>query len=97
MDDPDLMRELLMALVEDTSQQLSQMETAVAERNGERCKRLAHYSKGACANVGARSAAAIFERMERLAASGDFARCALSLEALASTLERLKTEVSTFQ
>ena len=97
MDDPDLMRELLMALVEDTSRQLTQMETAVAERNGDRCKRLAHYSKGACANVGACSAAAICEQMERLAASGDFARCALSLEALANTIDRLKTEASTFQ
>jgi HPt (histidine-containing phosphotransfer) domain-containing protein len=54
--------------------------------------RLAHYSKGACANVGAQAAAATLLNIERRAAAGDFSGCTASLANLASEVERLRAE-----
>ena len=71
LDDPDLMKEILEALVEDTSLQLGKLERAVLEADTSRCARLAHYCKGACANVGARRAAAAMLHVERRALAGD--------------------------
>ena len=93
LEDPDVMREVLSALLEDTAGQLSLMGAAIREQDSDRCKRLAHYSKGACANVGANAAAAVLRSMEEQAVSGDFHSCALSLGALGSELERLRGEV----
>ena len=53
---------------------------------------LAHYSKGACANVGAKSAAAVLENIERTAARCDFDGCGASLAKLAQAIDRLREE-----
>jgi HPt (histidine-containing phosphotransfer) domain-containing protein len=94
MDDAELMRELLAALLEDTSNQFGLIESAIQERDSNRCKRLAHYSKGACANVGAAAAAAKFQEMERQAANGEFDQCSRSLAILAEELVRLRDEAA---
>ena len=52
--------------------------------------RLAHYSKGACANVGAAGAAAILRRIEQDAAASDFGGCGASLRHLAGEIDRLR-------
>lgn len=92
LEDEELMREVLYALIEDTSQQLAQLDSAIRAQDPERCKRLAHYCKGACANVGANAAAEVLGRMEQEALSRDFPQCAQSLTALEAELERLKAE-----
>jgi HPt (histidine-containing phosphotransfer) domain-containing protein len=92
LEDEELMREILSALIEDTSQQLVLLDSAIQAQDPERCKRLAHYCKGACANVGANAAAAVLRRMEHEALAQDFGRCAESLAALTEELERLKDE-----
>jgi histidine phosphotransfer protein HptB len=92
MDDAELMRELLAALLEDTSNQFGLIESAIKEKDSNRCKRLAHYSKGACANVGAVAVAARFRDMERHAAEGEFDKCSLSLAMLGEELIRLRDE-----
>ena len=92
LEDEELMREVLAALIEDTSRQLAPLDTAIRDQDPERCKRLAHYCKGACANVGANAAAAVLRRLEHEALSRDFESCAASLFALGSELERLKLE-----
>ena len=74
LDDPDLMKEILEALVEDTSLQLGRLEQAVREADTSQCARLAHYCKGACANVGARRAAAAMLHVERRALAGRYRR-----------------------
>ncbi len=94
MDDEELMREILTALLEDTTQQLVSLEQAVREGDSNRAMRLAHSSKGACANVGAAAAAAVFQKIERTAAAGNTAACEPSLTALAVELEKLKHEVA---
>jgi HPt (histidine-containing phosphotransfer) domain-containing protein len=93
LDDDELMREVLATLIEDTSHQIELLDSAIREQNPETCKRLAHYSKGACASVGANAAAAVLMRMELEAGTREFDRCATSLAALGAELDRLRVEV----
>jgi len=93
MGDEELMREVLAALWSDTLAQAAKLGDAVRDGNAEQCMRLAHYSKGACANVGANAAAEIFRRIETDARSRDFHRCAEGLAALSGAMARLEEEV----
>jgi HPt (histidine-containing phosphotransfer) domain-containing protein len=95
LEDEEMMREILAALIADTSQQLALLDAAIRDQDTERCKRLAHYCKGACANVGANAAAAVLRRIEKEALSRDFNQCAESLAALGTELERLKAVAQT--
>ena len=90
LDDQDLMREILAALIDDTSQQMPLLESAVRAEDAQKCMQLAHYSKGACASVGANAAAAVLKRIEREAASHEFPECRLSLANLATEIDRLR-------
>lgn len=92
LDDEELMREVLTALIEDTSKHLDLLDSAIRAHDQERCKRLAHYCKGACANVGANAAAAVLRRIELDANSQDFDDCAESLSALHDEMFRLRVE-----
>lgn len=92
LDDDELMGQILTALIDDTAQQIPLLEVAIRERDAPKCARLAHYSKGACANVGANAAAAVLEAMERQAASGSVAECSVQLARLASEVERLRQQ-----
>lgn len=92
LDDGDLMREILAALIDDTSRQMQLLQTAIREEDSHRCMRLAHYSKGACANVGANAAAAVLQQIERNAANGAFHACGISLATLAQEIDRLRSE-----
>ena len=94
MDDPDLMREVLSILVEDTSQQLGHLRNAMEAKDAERCARLAHYCKGACANVGAKAAAEAFLTLERSAKQAQYETFAESLAALGLRMEELRVEVA---
>jgi HPt (histidine-containing phosphotransfer) domain-containing protein len=96
MDDEDLMREVLSVLWEDTLAQVPKLEVAVRNRNVEQCVRLAHYSKGACANVGASAAARVFRRIEQDARAAEFGRCEESLAALNAALTALQAEIAAF-
>jgi len=94
LDDPTLMKEILQALVEDTSLQLARLARAVLEEDTSQCARLAHYCKGACANVGARRAAAAMLHVERRALAGDVQACAESLAGLSRELDLLRGEAA---
>jgi HPt (histidine-containing phosphotransfer) domain-containing protein len=91
MDDEDLMREIVSALIDDTSKQIPLLEVAIREGDPVKCARLAHYSKGACANVGAESAADLLRHIEQRAHGGDFQECSVSLAALAYEIGRLRS------
>jgi HPt (histidine-containing phosphotransfer) domain-containing protein len=97
MDDEDLMREVLSVLWDDTSAQIPKLEAAVRNHDQEQCVRLAHYSKGACANVGASAAAWVFRRIEQDAREAEFSRCEDSLAALGTALVELQAEIATFR
>src|SRR5579862_9288204 len=94
MDDEELMREILTVLVNDTSANIPRLESAVRESDSSLCVQLAHYCKGACSNVGANAAAAVFRDIERQARDLEFQRCTASLAALATEMDRLRAEVS---
>jgi HPt (histidine-containing phosphotransfer) domain-containing protein len=96
LDDDELMREVLAALLDDTSKQVDQIDHAIRNRDPQKTMRLAHYCKGACANVGANAAAAVLKRLEQEAASHSFADCAVSLCNLSRELERLRLEAVQF-
>ena len=86
------MREVIEALIDDTARQLPLLQAAIRAEDAAGAMRLAHYSKGACANVGAQAAAATLLNIERRAAAGDFSGCTASLANLASEVERLRAE-----
>jgi HPt (histidine-containing phosphotransfer) domain-containing protein len=94
LEDDDLMREVLSALIDDTSQQLALLDGAIRQQDGQSCMRLAHYSKGACANVGANRAAATLKRLEQDAARSAFDDCTASLQFLVEELDRLRHEAA---
>jgi HPt (histidine-containing phosphotransfer) domain-containing protein len=94
LDDDELMREVLTALLDDTSKQLALMDLAIRDQDPQKTMRLAHYCKGACANVGANRVAAVLKRMEQEAANHSFADCAVSLSNLTLELERLRVEAA---
>jgi HPt (histidine-containing phosphotransfer) domain-containing protein len=97
MDDEDLMRQVLWALVDDTARQVELLEIAIREGNSQKCIRLAHYSKGACASIGANRAAGIFKQIETNAAEGQFHECGESLAGLARELDQLRSAAQTLQ
>jgi HPt (histidine-containing phosphotransfer) domain-containing protein len=92
LDDDELMRDILDALIDDTSRQMKLLEIAIAAGDQQSCARLCHYSKGACANVGATTAADILRDMEFTARHADFEKCRASLTALAGEVEKLRVE-----
>lgn len=92
LDDDELMRDVLTALIDDTSRQLSLLDTAIRQQDSQRCMRLAHYSKGACANVGANRAAATLKQLELDAARSAFEDCSAGLKALIEELDHLRHE-----
>jgi HPt (histidine-containing phosphotransfer) domain-containing protein len=94
LDDEDLMREILDSLIDDTSHQLRLLRQSIDACDRDRTRRLAHYSKGACANVGAKAAAFLLQRMEQEAIQGNFVACDNSLTALATQLDRLRDEAT---
>jgi len=92
LDDEELMREIVAALIEDTVRQLPLLDEAIHAGDGPRAARLAHYSKGACANVGAQAAAAVLKNIEKKAAENRFDECSASLGVLVLEVDRLRTE-----
>ena len=92
LDDDELMREVLTVLIDDTSRQMQLLKAAIEGQDATRCMRLAHYSKGACANVGAAAAAEILKDIERQAASHAFSACDAALGRLAQEVELLRSE-----
>jgi HPt (histidine-containing phosphotransfer) domain-containing protein len=91
-DDEALMREILAALIDDTRRQMLLLDAAIREEDATRCMRLAHYSKGACANVGARSAATLLKEIENNAAKRQFPECQAALSRLGEEVDLLRSE-----
>jgi HPt (histidine-containing phosphotransfer) domain-containing protein len=95
LDDEGLIREVLTALLDDTSKQIALLDHAIRDRDPQKTMRLAHYCKGACANIGANAVATVLQRLEQQAARQSFTDCAASLESLTRELERLRLEAVT--
>jgi HPt (histidine-containing phosphotransfer) domain-containing protein len=94
LDDDALMREILAALVDDTKRQMVLLDAAIREQDATRCMHLAHYSKGACANVGASGAAAILKEIESKAAERNFPECVAALVRLGREVDLIDSEAA---
>jgi len=94
MEDQELMRELASALIDDATQQIPVLQQAIEQADGSGCARLAHYVKGACANVGAVSMATLLKEMECSAKAGDFNACRTSLAHLTAELQKFASETA---
>ena len=92
LEDEDLMRQILAALIEDTDRQIPLLEMAIRGLDARQCARLAHYCKGACASVGAKRVAGVLENIERHATAGSFEECGTQLVVLAEEVDRLRAE-----
>ena len=95
LEDPELMREVLVALIDDTGRNLESLDRAVQQADARETIRLAHYSKGACANVGALSTAGLLQSIERTARDGDFGACGLFMRSLRDEFGKLQAEAAT--
>ena len=95
MEDSELMKELVTALIDDVAQHIPAIQDAIECSDGSICARLAHYVKGACANVGAVSMAARLQQMELSAKSQDFAACSSSLAQLRQELQKFSSQAAT--
>ena len=94
LDDEELMREILAAMVDDTANQMVLLDQAIRDHDPQRTMRLAHYSKGACANIGANALAALLRRLELDAAAGRFDDCAASYQTLTREVERFRAHAA---
>jgi HPt (histidine-containing phosphotransfer) domain-containing protein len=94
MEDTELMRDLAASLITDAAAQIPALQQAVEQADGAKCARLAHYVKGACANVGAASLAALMKSIERSAQANDFAACRMSLGGMSAELEKFSSEAA---
>jgi len=94
MDDAELMQDILATLISDTGRQLLALEHAVESADAKETARLAHYSKGACANVGATSTARILLEIEKKAKEGDLEACGASLASLQREFQKLQAEAA---
>jgi HPt (histidine-containing phosphotransfer) domain-containing protein len=94
LNDETLMREVVRALVSDTSHKIEELHRAVERDDVSACVRVAHSAHGACGNVGAASLAALFYTVEQHAIQGDLDTCRSSLENLQTELEKLRSEAS---
>ena len=94
LDDDELMREVLTTLLDDTSKQIALLDGAIRDQDQQKTMRLAHYCKGACANIGANAAATVLKRMEDQAARQSYTDCAASLCNLMQELDRLRVEAN---
>ncbi len=96
MEDEELMGEVILALLDDTSKQIDLIDSAIRERDPQKTMRLAHYCKGACANVGANAVAAVLKRLEQEASRQAFQDCSASLRNLDFELQRLRSAAGDF-
>jgi HPt (histidine-containing phosphotransfer) domain-containing protein len=93
--DPELMRDIVSALVEDTEKHVALLARAAAAADARECVRLAHYAKGACANLGAESLANLLRGIEQTAGRGDFDLCEPAVQAITGELQHLREFAAT--
>jgi len=92
LDNRELMREILWALIEDATRQAGLVECSIRDGDGQRSVKQTRNAARACSNVRANAAAAALSTINHSAASGQFEACRVSLEGLRREIERLKEE-----
>lgn len=88
--DRDLMAEVLRLFIDDSARLFREMHTAVARRNAEAIRQVAHALKGSIANLSSGSARELAAELEQLGKRGE-------LEGAAELVERLEHELTLLQ
>jgi HPt (histidine-containing phosphotransfer) domain-containing protein len=88
--DRQLMREIVWALIDDTSRHAALLESAIRLEERERIVRIARAAAWACSNVGANAAAAALRAVEQHGHNAGFDECGVALAKLCSEIERLR-------
>lgn len=92
LDDEELMKEIVAALVDDAASQIGKLSEALERADAGECARVAHSARGACGNVGAVNLAALFSSIERDARGGNLPACRSNLLLLHQELDRLRNQ-----
>jgi HPt (histidine-containing phosphotransfer) domain-containing protein len=80
--DTEFELELLQMLAVDMDEQLVALQQAIEQQDADQLKHLAHYIKGAAANVGVNSISSLAQQMEETALHQQFTNAAQLLRAL---------------
>lgn len=92
----DLARQLARTFVASFPDNLRSLEEALATREAEPLRRVAHQIKGVCAIFAATPCVARAQRLETLAGAGDLAAALVEGEALLQVLRLLFVEIGDF-
>ncbi|MGH7201283.1 MAG: response regulator, partial [Planctomycetaceae bacterium] len=95
-DDPELLRELVEAFLEECPQRLGEMQRAVADADTKALRRAAHTINGALRTFGATEARGRAAALESLARNGDLTQAPDLLEALQRALRGPIEELTAF-
>ncbi len=92
--DSKALKNLIKAFVEDLGGQRSEIQRAVAMRDGRMIQRAAHSLKGAASNLTAAAVAAAAKRLEKMGRANDLAQVDEAYAALEKEIKRLTTALS---
>ena len=92
--DSQLLSELIKIYLAQGPSLLAAAQQALREKNGRDLARVAHTLKGSAGNILAQASVEIAERLEALAAEGDFTRAQEMIDALQEEMECLRSSLS---
>ncbi|MEM9162844.1 MAG: Hpt domain-containing protein [Cyanobacteria bacterium P01_F01_bin.4] len=92
--DPEFEQELLGLFVTDIEDSLLRLVAAVATQDTSTVEHLAHYIKGASANVGANALAEAAGQLEQQAQQGNLEQAASAVEALKVRTQEVKHAIA---
>jgi CheY-like chemotaxis protein/HPt (histidine-containing phosphotransfer) domain-containing protein len=95
--DESVLQELIELFLADASQHRRRMQLALSEHDAEALRETAHTLKGAISVFQVAAGVKLGERIERLAAAGDFAGAAATFAELEQLLDQLQDELRSFQ
>jgi HPt (histidine-containing phosphotransfer) domain-containing protein len=90
-DDPEFLRELVDTFIEETTEQLTNLERAIGQQNSDILHKIAHALKSSSANVGAIQVSRLSKELEEMGRTGRIEGADQKLEAIKYEYERAQT------
>ena len=88
----DALREIIGLFLEQTHDQISQLNEAISKNNAQTTSSLAHQLKGSSANLGARRLSDTFSELEQSAKNNDLSQAGELLEVIRVTFDRTRIQ-----
>jgi HPt (histidine-containing phosphotransfer) domain-containing protein len=89
--DDSFLRDLIQIFIEDSPQQIAEIELSLKQGDALRLTRAAHSLKGSCSNFGAGQLRAVSEKIERLGRAGSLGDVPAELPLVKAEFDRVKT------